>query len=236
MARPTTVPYPARVLTRLAPLAMSAMLVACNQSPAVDAPAAADAASRASASSALPAAAASVARLAIGPDANETDVSSIVGKPAPPWSTTAWFNAAPMKVEDLRGKVVLVRWFMSAECPYCSATAPSLVQLHDAYASKGLTVVGMYHNKGDGPLVATEVEKLALKHYGFAFPITIDAEWRTLKRWWLDAHPDSWTSVSFIIDRKGIVRFAHLGGEYAPESADYRQMRRWIEQLLAEPA
>jgi hypothetical protein len=40
--------------------------------------------------------------------------------------------------------------------------------------------------------------------------------------------------VSFLLDRRGVVRFAHLGGKYAPGSDDYRQMRRWIEELLAE--
>jgi hypothetical protein len=67
--------------------------------------------------------------LAIGPGASSTDVSSIVGKPAPAWDLRTWFNSPPRRIEDLRGQVVLVRWFMSAECPYCSATAPSLVAL-----------------------------------------------------------------------------------------------------------
>ena len=65
--------------------------------------------------------------------------------------------------------------------------------------------------------------------------VAIDEGWKTLKSWWLTAHPDSWTSVSFVIDKKGVVRFMHLGGEYPPDSADYEQMEKWIE-LLAEPA
>ena len=220
------------MLTRLVPWAIVVAQLGCNRSAAIDAPAAADADPRTATSSSAPA----PAPVAIGPDADKTDVSSVVGKPAPPWETTAWFNASPMKVEDLHGKVVLVRWFMSAECPYCSATAPSLVELHDTYAARGLTIVGMYHHKSETPLVEADVKKLALDHYRFAFPIAIDDGWKTLRKWWLGAHPDSWTSVSFVIDKKGIVRFVHLGGEYAPESSDYKQMQRWVEQLLAEPA
>jgi hypothetical protein len=120
--------------------------------------------------------------------------------------------------------------------PCWSATAPSLVQLHEAYAPKGLIVIGMYHHKSEGPMVVDEVRSLALDHYKFRFPVAIDDEWTTLKRWWLGAHPDSWTSVSFLVDRRGVVRFVHLGGEYPPDSADYLQMKRWIEELLAEPA
>lgn len=178
----------------------------------------------------------SVAPIAIGPDADKADVSSIAGKAAPDWQASTWFNSKPLTPAELRGRVVLVRWFMSSECPYCSATAPSLVKLDDDYAARGLTVVGMYHHKSEGPLVVEDVRKLALEHYGFRFPIAIDDEWRTLKRWWLDAHPDSWTSMSFLLDRRGIVRFVHLGGEYAPGSADFVQMRSWIEHLLSEPA
>lgn len=176
------------------------------------------------------------APVAIGPDADEADVSSIAGKPAPEWQVSTWFNSKPLTISDLLGRVVLVRWFMSSECPYCSATAPSLVELHQDYAEKGLTVVGMYHHKSEGPLVVDDVRKLALEHYGFRFPIAIDDDWKTLKRWWLDAHPDSWTSMSFLVDRRGTVRFVHLGGEYAPKSDDYAQVRSWIEQLLGEPS
>jgi thiol-disulfide isomerase/thioredoxin len=173
---------------------------------------------------------------AIGPDAETFDTSSIIGKPAPGWDLPTWFNSEPRHVEDLRGKVVLVRWFMSSECPYCSATAPSLVRLDEDYASKGLTIVGMYHHKSDGPLVVDDVRKLVSDRYEFRFPVAIDDDWKTLERWWLTDHPKSWTSVSFLVDRRGVVRFMHTGGEYAPGSEDLRQIRSWIEELLAEPA
>jgi peroxiredoxin len=175
-------------------------------------------------------------RVAVGPDADTADVSSIVGKPAPGWQLATWFNSPPRRLEDLRGQVLLVRWFMSSECPYCSATAPSLVELHDTYGERGLTVVGMYHHKSEGPLVEADVRSLVTDHYRFRFPVAIDDDWRTLKTWWLDDHPKSWTSMSFLVDRAGTVRYVHLGGEYAPDSADYRQMKGWIEELLAEPA
>lgn len=182
-----------------------------------------------------PIAASAPPRLAIGPDADRVDVSSIVGKVAPSWDLSTWFNGPPRRVEDLRGRVVLVRWFMSTECAYCNATAPALVGFHDAYASRGLTVVGMYHHKSESPLVLEDVEELAVEHHRFRFPIAVDEGWKTLRRWWLDAHPDGWTSLSFLVDRRGTVRFVHLGGEYAPNSADHAQMKAWIEELLAEP-
>lgn len=174
--------------------------------------------------------------VAIGPEADSFDTKSIIGRPAPSWDLATWFNTEPRRIEDLRGKVVLVRWFMASECPYCSATAPSLVKFDADYRDKGLTVVGMYHHKSDGPLVVDDVKKLVTDQYKFRFPVAIDDDWKTLKRWWLSEHSESWTSVSFLVDRRGAIRYMHTGGEYAPESADYAQMKSWIEALLAERA
>ncbi len=171
-------------------------------------------------------------QVAIGPDSDTIDATTIVGRPPPPWDVD-WINGTPLTLDALRGEVVLVRWFTDG-CPYCAATAPTLVALHDELAGRGLRVVGMYHHKSDEPLTVDDVRALA-DRFGFRFPVAIDRDWRTLRRWWLDAH-EGWTSVSFLIDRQGVVRFVHTGGSYPPGSADATQMRRWIDQLLAEPA
>lgn len=170
-------------------------------------------------------------RIAIGPGADTIDATTIVGKPPPSWEVDAWINTpAPVTLEDLRGKVVLVRWFTEG-CPYCKGTAPSLVALHDELAPRGLAVIGVYHHKSDAPLVDDDVRALS-DAFGFEFPVGIDRGWRTLDRWWMDDHPDSWTSVSFLIDRSGVVRHVHTGGEYPPGSKDAAQMRAWIDALL----
>src|SRR4051812_4753145 len=76
----------------------------------------------------------------------------VIDQPAAPWQVSQWFNSPPLSLEQLRGKVVLVRWFTSPSCPFCSATAPTLRALHERYATKGLAVIGMYHHKDDTPL------------------------------------------------------------------------------------
>src|SRR5262245_40441571 len=78
-----------------------------------------------------------------------TPTAQLVGKPAPAWEASDWMNSPPLLLKELRGKVVLVRWFTSKECPHCSATAPALNQLDDDFRAKGLVVVGMYHHKDD---------------------------------------------------------------------------------------
>ena len=37
------------------------------------------------------------------------DVSGLISQPAPGWKLEHWFNSEPLALEDLRGKVVLVR-------------------------------------------------------------------------------------------------------------------------------
>ena len=53
-------------------------------------------------------------------------VSIVLGKPAPDWPELRWAQGGPLALSDLRGKVVLVRFFTDPDCPYCSATAPAL--------------------------------------------------------------------------------------------------------------
>ena len=159
--------------------------------------------------------------------------AELIGRPAPGWDVTEWIGSPPLAFASLRGKVVLVRWFMSTECPYCTATAPALNALHAEYGGRGLAVIGMYHHKRREPLDLDKVRGWA-HDFGFVFPVAVDRDWRTLRRWWLDGHERRFTSVSFLVDRKGIIRHIHPGGTLALGTPDYAAMRAKIEALLAE--
>jgi peroxiredoxin len=157
----------------------------------------------------------------------------LLGTQAREWHVDHWFNSPPLSLADLRGHVVLVRWFVSTRCPLCSATAPTLRALDHDYAARGLRVIGMYHHKDPEPLDPAKVAE-TVKTFGFTFPVAIDTDWRTLKAWWLDGHERDFTSVSFLIDKKGTIRFIHPGGKYELGSEDERTLRQHIEPLLAE--
>ena len=94
-------------------------------------------------------------------------------------------------------------------------------------------VLGIYHHKTKKPLDVEKVKQLA-KEFGFQFPVAVDPSWQTLKRWWMNDSERKWTSVSFLIDRKGIIRHIHPGGSYAKGDQDYRTMQDKIEELLKE--
>jgi thiol-disulfide isomerase/thioredoxin len=169
------------------------------------------------------------------PEPRKTDdtLAGVIDQPAKPFEVSQWFNSAPLTLEQLRGKVVFVRWFMGPSCPFCSATAPTLRALHERYAARGLAVVGMYHHKEQTPLDPKQVQGW-IKHFGYEFPVAIDKDWATLRRWWLDGHERSYTSVSFLIDKAGVVRRVHLGGTIAPEGGDIDAIRADVERLLAK--
>ena len=76
-----------------------------------------------------------------------------VGEPAPALQVddATWQNTEkPLTIENLRGKVILLRWFTEKTCPYCKASAPALNAWNEKYADEGLQVIGIYHHKRAG--------------------------------------------------------------------------------------
>jgi peroxiredoxin len=160
---------------------------------------------------------------------------ALVGQPAKGWVVEHWFNSGPLTLPELRGDVVLVRWWTAPGCQYCAATAPALNEFHETFRGRGLRVIGFYHHKSPGPL-RVEAVREAVRKFGFQFPVAIDPQWRTLKAWWLDQGDRDFTSVSFLIDRRGIIRHVHPGGQFVKGDPDYEALRAAIEGLLAENA
>jgi thiol-disulfide isomerase/thioredoxin len=157
----------------------------------------------------------------------------LVGTRPPEWQVTDWLNSKPLALKDLAGKVVLVRWWTAPGCPYCAATAPALNEFHAKYGDQGLVVVGFYHHKSSAPLDVDRVKDSA-DRLGFRFPVAIDRDWKTLHRWWLDGKERRWTSVTFLIDRKGVIRHIHPGGQYIKGDRGYEDLKTAIETLLKE--
>jgi peroxiredoxin len=156
-----------------------------------------------------------------------------VGTRPPEWEVGDWINSKPLALKDLAGKVVLVRWWFGPGCPFCAATAPALNDFHARYGDRGLVVVGLYHHKAKTSLDLDKVQSMVDK-LGFRFPVAVDHDWKTLRAWWLDGHERGWTSVSFLLDRKGVVRHVHPGGQYVEGDAAHAALKAKIEELLAD--
>jgi peroxiredoxin len=139
-----------------------------------------------------------------------------IGVVVPPFQFDGWINSQPMTLQDLRGQVVLVRWWTDT-CPFCASSAPALRKLHETYSDQGLTVVGVFHPKAgrDDPLDVERVQR-SVDSRRFRFPVAIDWDWRTrtLKEWWLTGPERPATSVTFLLDKAGVIQFVHPGMEY----------------------
>jgi len=163
-------------------------------------------------------------------------VASLIGTTPPEWRAERWLNSPPLTLASLRGSVVLVRWW-TAGCPFCSASAPALRELHRSYADRGLHVIGIYHHKEDTPFDPKVYEDTA-KKYGFTFPIAFDPDWRDFHSWMRDPKGQpvdtGFTSVTFVLDKRGVVRHVHPGGQYVDGDPSHKQLQAVIERLLAE--
>lgn len=168
--------------------------------------------------------------------------AELLGTPAPSWTFTRWIGP-PLSLAALRGKVVLLRWW-TEDCHYCAATLPELEALRHAHADQGLVVIAVFHPKPPHEVSDRHILAVARK-LGFSGPIAVDREWATLDRYWLADHPDrNWTSVSFLVDRAGAIRWVHGGGEYHPSddpaharcALQYHELEGVLARVLAEPA
>ena len=139
---------------------------------------------------------------------------SLLGTRAPEWHGITWVQGGPLTLESLKGKVVLLRFWMG-DCPYCIRSAPALRSLQRQYGNRGLVVVGLHHPKSEK---AHDLGWVARKagELGLDFPVGHDDQWTTIRAYGVGTLFHRFTSVSFLIDRNGIIRFVHDGGEFHP--------------------
>ncbi len=167
--------------------------------------------------------------------------TELIGQLAPGWSIRDWLNSPPLELQELRGKVVLVRWWTDT-CPFCRRSAPALNELYEKYQARGLIVIGMYHAKPLHRSVTLDAIQAAADQRGFRFPVAVDRDWSELRRWWLEGRGRAATSVSFLIDKQGMIRHMHPGPAFHREvlhgnegpRADFLNLQQAIEMLLAE--
>ena len=159
--------------------------------------------------------------------------ADVIGTKPNEWTARDWMNSVPLTLEKLRGKVVLARWWTAPGCAFCQASAPALNEFWNRYRDRGLVVIGFYHHKSDEPFSLPEVKQQVHK-LDFEFPVAVDPDWTTLRRWWLDKHDRGWTSVTFLLDRQGVIRHVHPGGAFFKGEGGYDALERKVEELLAE--
>jgi thiol-disulfide isomerase/thioredoxin len=174
-----------------------------------------------------PLSAALVAGLAIaalvGVSRPETSHAQPAPKPAPPRPAppeepepapefdggVAWLNTGqPIKLKDLRGKIVLVD-FWTLCCINCIHTLPDLAKLEKKYANE-LVVIGVHSAKFDNEKNSESIRKAILR-YEIHHPVVNDAEMKI----WRAYDASSWPTLALIDPEGNLLGMTSGEGRFA---------------------
>jgi len=155
------------------------------------------------------------------------------GSATPPEITAIeWLDQSATKLADLRGRVVLLD-FWEPWCGPCRATFPRLQKWHENYKNKGLVILGLttFNGQAEGKQL-TRVQELDYlrdfkKKFNLDYGFAISDSANNDRNYGVSSIP-----TTFLIDRRGVVRFISVGGSDAESSA----LGRMIKKLIEEPA
>jgi cytochrome c biogenesis protein CcmG, thiol:disulfide interchange protein DsbE len=145
----------------------------------------------------------------------------VVGNPAPDFRVAAVTGAqGTVALDDQRGHVVLLD-FWGTFCEPCKKSFPKLQTLSSKYAASGVRVIGISEDEAEDK---AKIPAFA-ETYGATFVLGWDADMAIAKRYRPDSMP-----TTFLIDRKGFVRFEHQGFH----DGDEVEIEKELNELLAQ--
>lgn len=157
----------------------------------------------------------------LSPFRTYTEYKSSGSATAPELTAGEWINSEPLKLKDLRGRVVLID-FWTFGCFNCRNTLPFVKRWDDRYGEKGFTVIGVHSPEFDDE---RKVENLRreVASLGIRYPVVTDNDYQT----WNAYNVEAWPTI-FLLDKQGRIRWMHVG------EGDYDEAERIIQKLLAE--
>ena len=141
---------------------------------------------------------------------------------APELMNDTWLNVeSPLRLADLRGKVVIVEMWTFG-CINCQHVMPSLKEWHSKYKDQGLVIIGNHF-----PEFSYEADlsnlKDAIAHDGIEYAVAQDNDGTTWK-----AYRNNYWPALYLIDKQGHIRYVHIG------EGRYKETEENIKALLAE--
>jgi thiol-disulfide isomerase/thioredoxin len=167
------------------------------------------------------------------------DGRDLVGTKVPDLAFDRWIGTDGGKPLDVSGRPVLYRWWTTG-CTFCVKSLPAMETLRTRHAPDGLRVVAVFHPKPPREVAREKIQDAA-KKIGFHGVIAADDSWSQLKRIWLTEDRPA-TSVSILVDAKGVIRYVHPGTtlfpsddpKHAKENEAFRALEAAVAEVLAE--
>ena len=158
----------------------------------------------------------------LGPFRSFTEYkSSESAAAAPELATGNWINSDPIKLKDLRGRVVLIEFWTFA-CSNCRNTLPFIKSWNDRYREKGLAVIGVHSPEFDEEKQLENLRR-EIVSLGIRYPVVTDNDYQT----WTAYNVEAWPTM-FLVDKQGRIRWMHVG------EGRYEEAERLIQKLLEE--
>jgi len=143
------------------------------------------------------------------------------GQPAPEITNETWINSEPLRVTDLKGKVVLVE-FWTFGCYNCQNVEPYVKNWYDKFKDHGLVVIGIHSPEFGHERVLKNVRNYVREH-SIQYAVAIDNDYKTWK-----SYQNHYWPAMYLIDKKGVIRYMRIG------EGGYDQTETKIRDLLAE--
>jgi thiol-disulfide isomerase/thioredoxin len=141
--------------------------------------------------------------------------------------SNAWLNSSPLDQHALRGRVVVIHFFAFG-CINCIHNYPTYREWQDELAGKDVQLIGI-HTPETKSEHNVETLKSKLQAEQLRFPVVVDNDLTNWNAW----GNGMWPSV-YILDKQGYLRTFWAGELKWQGATGDQQIRRKIEELLAE--